>query len=111
MMQRLLAHLDRVRDKLHYARSGRERELEKIDWRLQINVASKTKAAEFEPEIVLDFKEAGRDLGDGKGAKEEVKHHFMKCNYANLRNLYEEMNAAYKQHDSSVNKKVRNSIV
>lgn len=35
----------------------------------------------------------------------------MSCDYANLKNLYEEMNAAYKQHDSSVNKKVRNSIV
>ena len=35
----------------------------------------------------------------------------MTCDFSNLRNLFEELSNAYKQHDNSTNKKIRNSFL
>lgn len=77
--------------------------LKEVQWRFQVEVASRTYKNDFKPNIVLDLITA-----DSMGKQ---KHNPFACDYANLKNTYETLLEAFKLHDSSKHKKIIGSYL
>lgn len=82
-MQRLLAQLSDVRKKLFKRFEDNQDRLKDVCWRFEIEVASKTSKNCFQPNVLLDFLTV-----DSKGVE---KHNTFSSDYANLKNLHQQM--------------------
>lgn len=102
-IQRLLVHLLDVRKKLFKRFEDNQDRLKDVSWRFEVEVASKTCKNDFKPNILLDFITV-----DGKSKE---THNTFSSDFANLKNLHEQLLDAFKQHDSNKHKKMIGSYL
>ena len=102
-MQRLLSQLGDVRKKLFLRFEDNQDRLKDVCWRFEVEVASKTSKNGFQPNVLMDFVTV-----DCNGKE---KHSPFSSDYANLKNLHQQLLEAFKQHDSSKHKKMIGSYL
>lgn len=96
-------HLDEVRKKLFKRFEDNSDKLKDVQWRFQVEVASRTFKNDFKPNILIDL-----ITSDSNGNQ---KHNPFSCDYANLKNMHETLFEAFKLHDSSKHKKMIGSYL
>jgi hypothetical protein len=76
--------------------------LKRLEWRFEVELASKNYKNDYRPNIVLNFK-----IDEG----ERQVNNLVNCDFANLKNLQLSLNNAMKLHRSARFKTARNSSV
>lgn len=73
-----------------------------LDWRFEVEVASKNYKNDYKPNIMLNFK-----IKQGN----RIVNNLVNSDFANLKHLQQSLNEAMKMHQSSRFKMARNSSV
>lgn len=77
--------------------------LKGLEWRFEVEVASKGYKNDFQPNVLLNLRV---EEGNGK-----VVNNFVNCDFANLKHLQAQLTSAMRLHRSARFKTARNSSI
>jgi COMM domain containing 2 len=87
-----------------------------LDWRLDVQLASRNLRTNVEPKFLLNLKTTTKpsdektDSNDATSNKGDVQEQLLECDYANLKHLCDELEAAVAQASGSHARRVQRYI-